>query len=257
MMGKNKSISDLAAVQRASLDKMWKWHWARSDLVCEACGSKSSGIAHPIWRCKHEDMIEYRLRWRKNVWMFIEAAKPNERPQFEELWRNMETAQDGAYAACGVFLPGFLDKLTRADQELTKAELQKLNRFLKEIGKGARQILKIHRELSEMKVRTELYQTSIKSFLEKKRVDLVGGDCDCEDEDRPQGKKNKIKKRKGHRSIYVNPGRESDSGSDSDSEGTPRIKNPPSPSTVLRKFFVYNIEKGPFGGVIYWEWKAG
>ena len=69
--------------------------------------------------------------------MYIEATKPSERPQLEELWRCMETAEDGAYAACGIFLPSFLDKLTRADQELTRQQKTKLNRFLKEIGKGA------------------------------------------------------------------------------------------------------------------------
>ena len=120
MMGKNKSILDLAAVQRASLDKMWKWHWAREDRMCEACNRLSIGIAHPLWKCNHEDMIEYRLSWRREVWAYIDAIPIKDRPQFEELWCCMETCRDGAYAACGVFLPGFLDRLTRADEDLTK-----------------------------------------------------------------------------------------------------------------------------------------
>ena len=80
----------------------------------------------------------------------------------------METSEGGAYAACGVFLPSFLEKLTRADKELSKSTKTKLMRFLREIGKGARQILKIHRDICTVESRVELHQTSIKNFLVKK-----------------------------------------------------------------------------------------
>jgi hypothetical protein len=189
--------------------------------------------------------------------MFIDATKPNERPQFEELWRNMETAEDGAYAACGVFLQGFLDKLTRADVQMTKTQKSRINRFLKEVGRGARQILKIHRGLCEDRATVELNQTSIKSFLVK--MPKHGDRCEEDggsDADGEVVKVNNIKKKKQKkRSIYVNP----DTSSDSDSEGdkTPRIKNPPSTSTILRKYFHLNIKKGVRGEVVYWEWKAG
>ena len=256
MMGKNKSVSDIAAVQRVSLDKMWRWHRARDNPWCEACNSRSLGISHPMWRCKHEEMIEYRLRWRKNVWMFIDATKPNERPQFEELWRNMETAEDGAYAACGVFLQGFLEKLTRADDQLTKAQKTKMNRFLKEIGRGARQILKIHRGLCENRVSVELNQTSIRSFLVKKPTPVTGSDEESETDGKVNKASNKKnKKREKKRSRYVNPDTSSDS--DKENDNTPRIKNPPSTSTILRKYFHYNIRRGNMGEVVYWEWKAG
>ena len=49
---------------------------------------------------------------------------------------------------------------------------------------------------------------------------------------------------------------ESDSDGKKD-EGDPRIKNPPSSRTILRKFFSYNIGKIEGREVIYWEWKAG
>ena len=129
--------------------------------------------------------------------MFIDATKPNERPKFEELWRNMETAEDGAYAACGVFLQGFLDKLTRADDQMTKPQKAKINRFLKEIGRGARQILKIHRGLCENRAAVELNQTSIRTFLVKKSNHATGSEEDeGSDGDGDVAKVNNIKKKK-------------------------------------------------------------
>ena len=62
------------------------------------------------------------------------------------------------------------------------------------------------------------------------------------------------KKTKKKRSIYVNP--DSSSDSDTDGEKIPKIKNPPSTSTILKKYFNYN-RWGDSGEVVYWEWKAG
>ena len=131
-----------------------------------------------------------------------------------------------------------------------------MNRFLKEIGRGARQILKIHRGLCENRVAVELNQTSIKSFLVKRPGPETGSGDDASDADGKlirTNNKNKTKQRK--KSIYVNPDTSSDS--DTDEENTPRIKNPPSTSTILRKYFHYNITRGGSGEVVYWEWKAG
>ena len=169
----------------------------------------------------------------------------------------METAEDGAYAACGVFIQGFLDKLTRADVQMTKVQKTKINRFLKEIGRGVRQILKIHRGLCENRVTVELNQTSIKSFLVKKVTPAAWSDDEGSEADGKVGMVNRRSKKKTKkiRSIYVNP----DTSSDSDTEGekTPKIQNPPSTSTILRKYFNYNIRRGNMGEVVYWVWKAG
>ena len=167
----------------------------------------------------------------------------------------METAEDGAYAACGIFLPSFLDKLTRADQELTKQQKARLNRFLKEIGKGARQILKVHRGLSEIKASVELNQTSIKNFLVKKSLPVPPSEDSGSEGDGGKNYKKKKNRKKIKRSIYVNPISSSDS--DSEHDDAPRIKNPPSTSFILRNYFNYNVRGGVWGEVVYWEWKAG
>jgi hypothetical protein len=44
MMGKGKGLADRAAVQRLGLNKRWRWHWARDDKTCSACGDTSVGI---------------------------------------------------------------------------------------------------------------------------------------------------------------------------------------------------------------------
>jgi ribonuclease HI len=191
MMGKNKSISDLAAVQRASLDKMWRWHWAREDPICEACNKKSIGIVHPIWKCKHEEMIDFRLAWRRNVWSIIDDIPTKDRPQFEELWSCMEVCEDGAYAACGVFLPGFLDRLTKADEDLSKKKVRTLNKLLKEIGRGARNMLRIHRELNDKRIGRELNQQSIKSFLVSSKLTRKPTEGDSETSSQPDAQKKK------------------------------------------------------------------
>ncbi len=65
-----------------------------------------------------------------------------------------------------------------------------------------------------------------------------------------------MRKRRKKLTKIKDPEPESDSDGKKD-EGAPRIKNPPSSRTILRKFFSYNIVKIEGREVIYWEWKAG
>ena len=67
--------------------------------------------------------------------------------------------------------------------------------------------------------------------------------------------KKKKRKKRTPRSRYINPGRDSDSEEDEDK--VPRIKNPPNPEIVFKKYIKTTVEGERGGNVLYWEWKAG
>jgi len=60
-LGRGNSLGELAAIQRAGLDKTWRWNWARGGDECKACSIHgSNGIGHPIWRCNNPQMVACR-----------------------------------------------------------------------------------------------------------------------------------------------------------------------------------------------------
>ena len=164
------------------------------------------------------------------------------------------TCKDGEYEACGVFLPGFLDRLTRADEDLTKKQVKILSKILKEIGRGARNMLRIHREINDKRIGRELNQKSIKSFLVSSSLSRKTTDGDSETSSQPAAQEKKKQKSSSKRNKTQQP--ESDTEG-SDDDGAPRIKNPPSSRTILRNFFSYIMVKVEGRDIVYWEWKAG
>ena len=173
--------------------------------------------------------------------MFLDALSVAQRPIYEELWRCMETEEAGEYACCGVFLPVFISTLTRADHEMGKKEKNRALKLLKEIGRGAREILKVHSGVSMAARSVELRQTSIKSFMKE-----------AEDADKdPETTEKKKRKKRTPRSKYVNPGRDSDNEEDEDK--APRIKNPPNPEIVFKRYIETTVVGERGGGMSYTE----
>ena len=169
MMGKRKGLADRAAVQRLGLNKRWRWHWARSDKICSACGSPSVGIKHPLWHCKNDEVIEERGRWKENVDDFLLGISAKHRAPLEDLWSCMQREEHGELACCGVFLPSFLSKLNRADNAISKRDVARLKKLTKVVGRGAREVLRIQTEQNILCRGVELRQLSIKDFLHKTR----------------------------------------------------------------------------------------
>ena len=255
MMGKSKGLADRAAAQRAALDKRWRWHWAREDKTCLACGDPSIGIIHPIRYCKGAEVVDSRARWTAKVEMFIRAAPPSQRPVMEDLWRCMRQEELGEYACCGIFTPDFINHLSRGGEVMTQKDKTRLNRLLREIGKGAREILRVHTGINIATRTEDLRQTSIKSFL---RVAPSLPEDDSEDD---EGRiRNRRKKRNTRRSQFANPVEEAteDSQDSNEEEKRIRIKNPTPTRIIIRNFLSFKRVLGRgMGSDIYWEWKAG
>ena len=228
-MGRNISIADRAAVQRAALDKRWRWHWAREDDTCSACMRKCEGILHPIRHCSHGVVSDLRDRLTFKVRGVIDTLKLSHRAPLEELWRNMENAKDGEYACCGVFTPTFLNGLTRGDQDIDKNEKAAILKVLKVIGTGTREILRAHADADQVGNAIHLNQMSITSYFTP--LPMTVRTVEGTEED--NNKKNKRKNKRNKEVKYVNPG---DAPAESDDEeGTPRIINPPSYISVFRQ----------------------
>jgi len=172
---------------------------------------------------------------------------PSYRTPLEELWRNMEYEEGGEFACCGVFQPRFTEKLTRADEVMSSTGKKLLIRIMKEAGKGARGLLKLHTEINLPDRVKTLRQPSIKSYMVKigNRTEELEVKTSCTIVNRKKGKKGTLR-----RSKYVNP--ESEDSDDDDEEKPMRF--PPPPERVYSK----HIEvKNRAGQCTYWEWKAG
>ena len=110
---------------------------------------------------------------------------------------------------------------------------------MKEVGKGARGLLKLHTEINLPDRVKTLRKPSIKSYM----VKMLEAKTSSTIVNRKKGKKGISR-----RSKYVNPESE-----DSDDEDKP-IRFPPPPERVFSR----HIEvKNRAGQCTYWEWKAG
>jgi hypothetical protein len=164
-MGKRKGLADRAAVQRLGLNKRWRWHWARDDKICSACGCPAVGVKHPLWHCKNDEVIEERERWKESVDDFLRGIPARHRAPLEDLWSCMQREEHGDLACCGVFLPSFLAKLDRADVSISKRDVSRLKKLTKVVGKGAREVLRVQTDQNILCRGVELRQLSIKDFL--------------------------------------------------------------------------------------------
>ncbi len=103
MMGNRRGLADRAAVQRAALDKRWRWHWAREDKMCSACGDLSVGIKHPLRYCKNEAVIDERAKWRARDEACLKKAPLKQRASLEDLWSCMERRSTVSMRVAGSF----------------------------------------------------------------------------------------------------------------------------------------------------------
>ena len=249
VMGRNQSISDRAASQRAGLGKIWRWHRHREDRTCEACGKiQTVGINHPIRHCKNKEVQQYREKWNREVDAYIKRMPQNIRITAREIWQAMKSNANGEYACCGVYLEGFCEDLTRADEELDRKGKGALMGLLKVIGHGAREILRIHTGVNIVNRMRSLTQTSIKTYFKKK----VTRDLHSDEEEEKGIIKKKKKSSKG-RSKFINP-KESESEDDS---VEPRIRNPTSSKVVFSNYIKLIRPRLVGDSPEYWEWKAG
>jgi hypothetical protein len=66
-----------------------------------------------------------------------------------------------------MFLPEFVAKINRGDDRISKREIVVMKKITKVIGKGAREVLRVHTEQNIVNRGVELCQLSIKPFLVK------------------------------------------------------------------------------------------
>jgi hypothetical protein len=93
------------------------------------------------------------------------SIQAKHRAPLEDLWSCIQREAYGEYACCGVFLPGFLDKLSKSDSSISKRDIARLKKLTKVIGKGAREVLRVQTEQNIISRGIELRKLSIKSFL--------------------------------------------------------------------------------------------
>ena len=120
--------------------------------------------------------------------------------------------------------------------------------MIKEIGYGARSLMKLHTEINQPERIKTLRQPLIREYMVRTKDKQVP-----EIEEEPGQhihKGNKGSKRGRNKSKYVNP--DSDS---SDSEPAV-IRFPPHPKSIVSKY-IKVVGNGKDGEVVYWEWKAG
>ena len=156
-LGRNNTLPDGAASLRAGLDKTWRWNWARKGESCLACNAPGGyGIIHPIWKCNNPHMSRLRASWKNKIRLFLDHTPIAIRTPMEEMWRNMEYGVGGEFACCGVFQPRYFEKLTRADAVLCRSDKSKVIKMIKEVGYGARSLLKLHSEINQPeKIKTQ------------------------------------------------------------------------------------------------------
>ncbi len=163
------------------------------------------------------------------------------RASLEEFWRNMEHGPGGEYACCGVFQTRFTEGLTRADENLSPNDKIIIIRMIKEVGYGARSLMKLHSEINQPERISTMRQPLIKEFMVRLDIGAQEGTNQLDCELIQKGDKRKYK-RTIRRSKYVNP-----CPDESDTE-TPVIMFPPSPSQVFSKYIA--IKKNKYGGVV-------
>jgi hypothetical protein len=160
----------------------------------------------------------------------------------------MEHGDGGEFACCGVYQPRFTSALIRADITLDLKVKRILIRLIKEIGYGARGLMKLHAEINSPERVKTFRQPLIKEFL-KKREDRPRGDEGARDEPVLEGLK-KGNKRRTYHSKYSNP------DSEESEDDSAAIRNPPTPEVIFARHINVRNREGS-GGVVYWEWKAG
>jgi hypothetical protein len=251
-LGRGNSLSENAAIQRAGLDKTWRWNWARGGSECLACSSQGSqGITHPIWKCNNPQMLAYRENWKKRIRKVLDNIPRDDRVPVEELWRCMEYGEGGEYACCGVFQPRFYNALVRADDVLTHKKRKQLVRFIREVGYGARGLLKLHSEIIKPERVKAFRQPLIKEYMNKPSGKMGKGQGKSPRSPGEDDGLLRIKRAKRVHKIsrYTNP--ESEESEDEEMV----IRNPPSPEVIFSRFV--RIRGGGNGDPMYWEWKAG
>jgi hypothetical protein len=125
---------------------------------------------------------------------------------------------------------------------------------MREIGKGAREVLSVHTGINAVNRSVELRQVSIKSFLTKSAVETDSEDS--EGEPRPRRRRRVVR-----RSKFANP-THMDTSSSSEEEGNiekrVKLKNPIPTIRVIKEYLTNRVMLGGgVGRVSYWEWKAG
>ena len=155
-------------------------------------------------------------------------------------------ARGGEFACCGAFQPRFTEQLTRADDVLSMNSRKVTIKFIKEVGYGARGLLKLHSEINQPERIRSFRQPLIKEFMIKAKRghgpdDPAGPIGACK-----RTRTNKVNERI---SNYSNP--DPDQGEDEEAV----IRNPPTAEKILAE--LVSVKGGGNGQPIYWEWKAG
>jgi hypothetical protein len=165
LMGRANSIGDRVITQRIGLIKRWQWHSARADNICAGCEKQISGISHPLRHCTHEDMIGHRERWWKSVDATIMSCNRAFHDSFFSITRRMRETEGGEIACCGSFLPKFVLGLPNNQVTVNDHYMKSLNKVLKVVVSGTRQLLRVAAELQLGLGGINWRQTAITSYF--------------------------------------------------------------------------------------------
>ena len=216
--------------------KRWQWHSSRADNVCAGCEQPIEGISHPLRSCKHEDMIEIRLRCWKAVEHSIMSCKREYHESLFDITRHMRESDGGDVACCGSFLPKFVSGLKDNSSPISEDYKKSLNRVLKTVVKGTRIILREAAELQKGLAGINWRQTAITQFF------------------KPVDRSRTTRKRR----VWTDAAHEVNFPSTIQNKQKNKNKIDANVITKNKNIKIDHIfENVMSGGIIYWEFKAG
>jgi hypothetical protein len=221
MLGKNDTMEDRCASLRIGAQKRWATSQYNEEL-CKACGNKRRSMKHVLLKCADSRMSKVRKIWMSEVSKRIARIRNRDvRGAIEEVWTKMKNNTGGEYAMCGIFQNRFVENLYRGKMEVHEGEDRTIMRILRQIGEGAREMIKIYMEIKGVEgMERELRQTNMVGYFGRKG--------------------------KGIEVANINKGRIARS----------KKKKSRKKGTVQLRKGGYVVVGGE-GGTVYWDFKAG
>ena len=173
MMGKSNSLEDLSAVQRMASGKRWCASWVNVD-VCRACGEGRRSESHILRTCGKETMIEERRKWTGDISKRIGKIRDRDlKGVVEEMWTRMRYRRGGEMAMMGCFQLRWVETIHKGRMELKDGEIRIVMNIMREIGHGARNLVKMYRDHVGKDIGSkDLRQTNIRGFYGNRKRKL-------------------------------------------------------------------------------------
>ena len=159
---RNGGAEDFATMIRLAYDKRWGTSIHNGE-VCKACGGPAMGQKHPLFLCQNAEVIQGRNEWKESIEGKIDSERcVRIKSMMEEIWYNIHNSEGGAFACVGMFREDWVARLGSYGK-LNKAEQRSINKRMREIVSGGRDLLRTYARIREVSVGTakEPRQTSI------------------------------------------------------------------------------------------------